>query len=91
MFYIIKESNELANFLNQRDIDSNHIKIAIKTLNKKLNISNRRESQSIAMDSVKNIKKHNINSDESLVNHKTQENILLDRTKHIIIEEKELN
>lgn len=88
MYYIIKESNQLANFLNQRDIDSNHIKLSIKTLNKKLNTSNRRESQGIALDSVKNIKKHNINSDESLINHKIQENILLDKTKHIILEDK---
>jgi hypothetical protein len=62
------------------------VKIAIKSINKKTNLLRRPEAKKLSQEQFKGVKNHNLNSDFSLLNTKTQENILLDKTKHLLFD-----
>lgn len=71
IYYILAEANQIAEFQQAQNIEGDHVKIAIKSINKKTNLLRRPEAKKLSQEQFKGVKNHNLNSDFSLLNTKT--------------------
>lgn len=82
IYLILSESNQLAEFKKLENINGNHVNIAISNIMKKINCIEKEDISGI-VKLLKVTKNHNLNNEEPIINHKDQENIILDKTKHL--------
>lgn len=64
LYYILHESDQIAEFQQSKNIDGSHVKMAINTLQKRMGMISRNEIEQ-ATENFKNVKAHNLNTDES--------------------------
>ena len=70
LYYILHESDQIAESQQSKNIDGSHVKAAINTLHKRINTITRNEVEQ-STEYFKNVKGHNLNTDESqLISHR---------------------
>ena len=93
LFNILGEADGIARFKNASNIGGDHVRVAVDLIGARMNLM-REDDNSIADTAsiVKPSKTHQLNTDESIVSSKTQENVLLEKTKHlaevVVVQEK---